>query len=150
MNEIVLRGRHTWMWVLVLVNLVVVAGLGSRWARGDPSVSTRVFTVVFALLLLVKLNAIRRPPEARLLDGRLSFRAGFMDCSTPRENLELLEVVGGLLRVRFGDLSKVEASPTLRKIFEGNLARGGVHFALPLRPDPAALQRLRAAVFAGR
>ncbi len=150
MNEIVLRGRHTWMWVLVLVNLVVVAGLGSRWIQGDPSVSTRVFTVVFALLLMVKLNAIRRPPEARLLDGRLRFRAGFMDCSTSRENVELLEVVGGQLRVRFADLSRVEASPTLRKIFEGNLSRGGVHFALPLRPDPEALQRLRAAVFAGR
>lgn len=150
-TDVVLRGSQAGLWVLAVVNLVVVSVSGWRWAQGDPSWIVRAMAVVFSVLLLLKLAALRRPPEARLRDGRLTFRLGpGMECSTPRANVALLEVEDGRLRVRFEDLAKVDAGPMLRKVFEDNQARGGVHFRIPMRPDPAALQRLRAAVFAGR
>ena len=151
-KDLVLRGGfRTSILLLAAFNGVLVASGAWRWAQGDAPLGYRIGTVVFALLFFLKIQMLLHPAEARLIDGRLSLRLGWgMACSTPRANVALFEVVDGRLRVRFENLAEVEVGPGLRRIFEQNLAQGGVHLRIPMRMVGPPLQAFRAALFAGR
>ena len=107
---IVLRNRARGVWVMAALNLLVLAAFAYRWIQGDPRLGIRIFTLAAAVLLVLKARALIRPVELRLVDGRLSGRAGLGGAfSTSRDNVLRLEAVDGGLLLEFKDLAAVEA-----------------------------------------
>lgn len=151
MPDIAVRGRRLGLWILAGLNLVVFAANLDAWLRGDPSAWARVLTLVPAAFIGLCAWGIATPPEARLRGDRLLLRLGmFMRVSTPRANVAVLKIQGGELTVRFRDLEEVEAGPLLRNILAQNHGAAGVHVRIPMKADEEVVDRLRAAVFAGR
>jgi hypothetical protein len=151
MPDIVVRGRRLGLWILVGLNFIVGIVNFDAWVRGDPSVWARVLTLVPAGFIGLCAWGILTPPEARLRGDRVLFRLGmFMRVSTPRANVALLKIADGELTVRFRNLEDVEAGPLLRTVLEQNHAAAGVHARIPMKAQEEDVDRLRAAVFAGR
>ena len=125
------------------------AAFAYRWIQGDPRLGIKMFTLAAAALLALKLRALVRPVELRLIDGLLSGRAGIGGAfSTTSANVLRLEVVDGGLLLEFKDLAGVEVSPLFREMFARNHAEGGAHLRLPMKAKPEDVERFRAAVFA--
>ena len=144
---IVLRDRAKGVWVMAALNLLVFAAFAYRWIQGDPRLGIRILTLAAAVLLVLKARTLFRPVELRLVDGRLSGRAGLGGAfSTSRDNVLRLEAVDGGLLLEFKDLAAVEVGPLFREMFARNHAEGGAHLRLPMKAKPEDVDRLRAAV----
>jgi hypothetical protein len=151
MPDIVVRGRRIGLWILAGVNLVVVVSNADAWLRGHPSLWPRLLTLVPTAFIALCAWGILHPPEARLSGDRVSFRLGlFMKVSTPRANVAVLKIAEGVLTVRFRRLEDVEAGPVLQGILQQNQETAGVHVRIPMKAQEEDVDRLRAAVFAGR
>ncbi|HEX7900908.1 MAG TPA: hypothetical protein VF950_24330 [Planctomycetota bacterium] len=143
----VLRNRSKGIWIFAAINLFVAAAFAWRWIQGDPRLMIRVAAVAAAALLAVKLLAIVRPAELRLVDGRLSGRAGLGGAfSTARDNVLRLEPLDGGVLLEFKNLADVEVSELFRAMFAQNHKLGGAHLRLPMKAKAEDVERFRAAL----
>jgi hypothetical protein len=147
MDEISLPGSRRGFLIPAQVNVGIMGYNGWNWSQGRLSGSTRVLTIVPAVLLLLKGVLMLSPMDLRLSGGRLHARLNFgIGLSTPAENVAGLEFANGKAFLRFQDLDKVDGSKNMRAMLEQNLSRRGVHFEMPVVNDADKQRRLQEAL----
>ena len=147
MEEITLRGSRLKIMLFTLLDLALMGYYGWKWSQGDVRGSTKALTIVFALLILLKVISLIWPSHLRLSGGRFQVRMFFgMGLSTPAENVASLDLLDGKARMSFHDLAKVEASQNFRNLLQQNLSRRGFHLEMPVAKDPETARRLTEAL----
>ena len=147
MDEIILRGSRRGLIIPTVINIVLLGYNGWNWSQGHISGSTKVLTVLPAVLLVLKAVLLLLPISLRLGGGRFHVRLNFgMAMSTPVENIAGLEFANGKAFIHFRDLGKVDTSKGMRSMLEQNLSRRGCHFELPVVNESERQQRLQEAL----
>ncbi len=153
MPDLVLRSPSLNPLLMGALNLAIAAYNGWEWSQGRAGTVTKVFTVLPALLVLLSVFQLLRPPEIRLGGGRLQARVAFtLRWATPVENVEFFDFTGEKVRIRFEDLSRVEPGASWKSMMEKSFRGKGIHFELPIKADKEEMERFKEALFgkAGR
>jgi hypothetical protein len=146
-DDITLKGSRRGFILPALVGAILVGYNGWNWSQGRIAPSTKVLTIVPALLLLLKGVLLLSPMHLRLSGGRLQVCLNFgLNLSTPTRNVASLDFADGKAFLRFHDLAQVEGSKNLRSMLEQNLSRRGFHFEMPVVNEAERQQRLQEAV----
>jgi hypothetical protein len=146
-DEIILKGSRRGFLIPALINVAIMGYNGWNWSQGHISRSTKLLTIVPAVLLLLKGLLMLSPMHLRLGGGRLHVRLNVgLSFSTAAENVAGLDFANGKTFLRFRDLGQVDGSKNLRAMLEQNLSRRGFHFEMPVVNDAELQRRLQEAL----
>ena len=151
MEEIVVQGSRLQTLVVSLINLGFVGWNGWAWAHGTGTKATPFFTILPAVLVVMSLGSLIRPPTFRLGPGGFQAAPLFsFSFTTPADNIEEFHYVDGKVCVRLRDLSKIEGSQAAKQYLQKSGAKGHFHLQWPMKGRAEEFERMRAALFRGR
>ena len=152
MSDITVKGRRPAAQLVSAILFGVVAiYYGWKWAQGDISGSTKFVTVGAGAFVALKVFLLLKPTYLRLSGDTFHLRMGAgMQLSTPADNVSSLDLADGSVRIRFQDLSKVQAPQYQMTLMEQGFPRRGCHFVFPLGSDREAFEKLRKATLKDR
>jgi hypothetical protein len=152
MNDITVKGsRPAAQLVSAIIFGLVAIFYGWKWAQGDNSGSTKFLTVAAAAFVGLKVFLLLKPAYLRLSGETFLLRMGAgLQLSTPADNVSSLDLADGSVRIRFQELSKVQAPQHQMTLMEQGFPRRGCHFTFPLGSDRETFENFRKATLKDR